>query len=152
MIRGVGTAQETFATMLRERIAPALRELGFRGSAQNYALPTTTHWALLGFQRSKWSDSRRVSFTINVTVVAREAWAHAYAQREWIGMRPTAIADHGPRSGIPTYWHERVGSLLPQQRDRWWDLDSDGDLNTITTEVIAAIRDFVLPAMREHIT
>jgi uncharacterized protein DUF4304 len=139
-----------FATMLRERVAPALREMGFRGSAQNYALPSETHWALLGFQRSMHSDRNTLRFTLNMTVVRRDAWANAYAERAWIGRQPSALVSYAPRDGVSGYWHVRVGSLLPQRRDHWWDLDAEGETDKTATEVVAAIRDYVLPAMREH--
>jgi hypothetical protein len=34
--------------MLADRVAAALREMGFRGSGQNYFLPSDSHWQMLG--------------------------------------------------------------------------------------------------------
>src|SRR5439155_1336209 len=56
------TAQEAFTMMVKDEIAPALRELGFKGSGQRFTLPSETHWALLGLQKFTWSDRDRVDF------------------------------------------------------------------------------------------
>jgi hypothetical protein len=39
-------AQDDYREMIRDHIAPALREMGFKGSGQNYALPSETHWGV----------------------------------------------------------------------------------------------------------
>src|SRR5947209_7169681 len=70
--RPVESAQETFKRMMREQVAPQLRALGFKGSGQRFTLPSDSHWALLGFQRSAWGDSRKGKFTINLTVVSKD--------------------------------------------------------------------------------
>jgi Domain of unknown function (DUF4304) len=50
------TAQEAFTMMVKEQIAPALRELGFKGSGQRFTLPDDEHWALIGLQKFTWSN------------------------------------------------------------------------------------------------
>jgi hypothetical protein len=52
--------------MLRDEIAPELRAAGFKGSRQSFDLPSESHWAVLGFQKSAWSDRQRVTFTVNL--------------------------------------------------------------------------------------
>jgi hypothetical protein len=152
MICGMGAAQESFKTMLRERVAPALRELGFRGSGQRFVLPSATHWAILGFQRSSESDASRVSFTVNLTVVERAAWETRRVEHPWIGRHPSANVSYtaGPGREIPTYWHARIGELMPARDDHWWKLDSETEVAAAATEVISVIRDHGLPAMREQ--
>lgn len=71
------TAQETYQAMVREHIAPRLRELGFRGSGSLYSLPDGDAWRLLGFQRSVSSDRQRVRFTVNFTLADKAAWRGA---------------------------------------------------------------------------
>src|SRR4029079_2033762 len=48
------------------------------------SLASATHWALLGFQRDKWSDKSRLRFTVNVTVVRRDAWDNARKAHPWM--------------------------------------------------------------------
>jgi hypothetical protein len=58
--------------MIREHVAPALREMGFKGSGQNYSLPSETHWVSLWFQKSAYSDALRIRFTVHLLVVGKD--------------------------------------------------------------------------------
>ncbi len=48
--------------------------MGFKGGGQEFVLPDDQHWALLGIQRSRWSDSKGLEFTIQLTVANRKTW------------------------------------------------------------------------------
>lgn len=136
-----GLAQETYNAMLRERIAPALRALGLHGSGRSFALPSDTHFALLGLQTSKWSDSNSVRFTINVTVVGRAIWVLWHQAAPYYGERPSANTRYspGPRELDPDTragcWQQRIGDLMPEHRDHFFqrcvgasDLDAVGSV------------------------
>ena len=146
------TAQKAFEAMLRDEIAPALRALGLKGSGQEFSLPSATHWALLGFQRDRWSNKSSVRFTVNIAVIRRDVWAKASAAHPWMGARPHsrdsgyAVTD----SELPGYWHERIGLLMPRHDDYWWDVDRSTDTKKLAGEIVSAIVTDVLPAMREH--
>jgi Domain of unknown function (DUF4304) len=86
----LATAQETFRTMMKELVGPGLREMGFKGSGQNFSLPSPDYWALLAFQRSAWSDSTALHFTINVLVVERQLWEQMKGERSYVKGNPTA--------------------------------------------------------------
>ena len=139
------TAQEGFKLLLRDRIAPALRDLGFKGSGQTYALTNDACWALLGFQRSTASDARELRFTINLSFVSKVAWESARVQRTFLPARPLANVVYGEQSR----W-ERIGSLLPQCMDKWWRVTAT-PAPSIAAEVVDPVRDFGLPWMRTQI-
>src|SRR5260221_5989221 len=84
------TAQEAFASMMRQRVAPTVRDLGLKGSGQAFSIPSDRYWALIGFQKSGFSTSGAVLFTVNLKVVSREVWAKAYEEGPWRGPKPTA--------------------------------------------------------------
>lgn len=139
--------------MLRDEIAPPLRALGFKGSGQSFYLPSETHWALLGFQKSSYSDS----FTINLTVVGKEEW-RATAKAIW-PVAPIGSKPPGANWSLPpmlearfggAYWATRIGSLMPGNRDRWWPIDPDGDTRDVANAVLAEIAEVAIPAMRER--
>ena len=56
------TAQEVFDAAVREAFGPALRAAGMRGSGKTFTLPDDAHFALLGFQKSQFSDRAGVRF------------------------------------------------------------------------------------------
>ena len=137
------TAQEAFTRMIKAEVAPALRRLGFKGSGQRYELPSKTHWAVVGFQRSTSSDAKHVKFTINATVVSREEWERASNEQPWLGKRPSANA----RSSVG--WEARIGGVMPNTGgDHWWSVTPGSVTEPVAGEVVGAVRDYLLPAMR----
>jgi cold shock CspA family protein len=107
------TAQDTYREMMKTQVAPGLRALGFKGSGQKYELPSPDHWAMLGFQKSAWSDASALRFTVNVLVVSRAAWETERTQRSYVPSRPTANRLWGA-----FVWQRRIGTLLPWPRRR----------------------------------
>jgi Domain of unknown function (DUF4304) len=142
----VDTAQETFRGMIREQIAPRLRTLGFKGSGQRFTLPSESHWALLGFQRSAWGDSNEGSFTINLTVVSKAEWEASRSDRPYRRAAPQANA----YEGVPT-WEERIGMLMPGDLDQWWQIRAGEPTDALAVEIVGAIEDYALPEMRRQI-
>jgi hypothetical protein len=138
-------AQETYGEVLKTLIAPGLRALGFKGSGQNYRLPSDDHWAMLGFQKSTSSDATRVRFTANVLVVSRSAWDAARAEQSYLPEHPTATTYWGTH-----VWQKRIGELLPGGEDMWWDLKAGADVAGLADAIVWVVRDYVLPAMRRQ--
>jgi Domain of unknown function (DUF4304) len=141
-------AQEVFRVMMREQVAPALRELGFRGSGQSFTLPSDEYWALVGFQKSDSSSARAVKFTVNVQVAPKEEWAKAAREKPWLGSRPSPNVVGA--SYVPGGWSERIGLLLPVRTYRWWWVEPDRLTEPVAREVVAAIRDHGLPEMKRR--
>jgi len=139
------TAQDTFKRMIREEVAPALRALGFKGSGQSYTLPSDTHWALLGFQRSKWSNSTKVEFIMNLSVVSKAVWDEARVEFPYYPERPAANERYG-RFDDERFWYERIG-----RGEEWWSLLPGSTTTALSGEVVAAVRDIGLPTMQEQI-
>jgi Domain of unknown function (DUF4304) len=129
--------------MMREQIAPALRTIGMKGSGRVFELPSPEHWALVGFQKSAYSDRNAIRFTLNLTVVDRDVWAATREKKPHLPARPSGNRHYGA-----FLWYSRIGRLLPGGADRWWQLDPNTPLQTLSKEVVAAIQDYALPAMR----
>jgi hypothetical protein len=138
------TAQEAFTKMLKQEVAPALRRLGFKGSGQRYELPSVTHWAIVGFQKFSWSDQQRVEFTLNITVVGKDAWARAREKRPYLSAKPSANVGGG------VGWEERIGNLMPKNEEQRWAVTPDRPTESVAGDVVGAIRDFALPAMHKR--
>jgi len=143
----VATAQQLFAAFLKERIAPGLRDRGFKGSGQVYRLPAAAHYLQVGFQKSVHNDAREVSFTINLQAVSRATWEAARRERSWLPEQPT------PNTHFEAFgcWQQRAGDLMPGRRDVWWSLRRDTDLDQLARELLAAFDDWLIPALRQQI-
>jgi hypothetical protein len=141
------SAQEAFASMLRDELAPRLRQLGLKGSGQAFTLPDDEHWAQIGIQKSQWSTVGAVRFTVNATVTHRDAWDEARKERTYLPRKPAPNTLYGEPA-----WSRRIGELLPGGQDQWWELRADArDPGAVAAAVADAIRDHVLPAMRGHL-
>ena len=140
------TAQDAYTSIMRDRVAPVLREEGFHGSGQVFTLPSDSHYALLGFQRRRVSDRQRVLFTVNVSAVDREAWATAVAEKPALGDRPNANTFYGA-------WAEqaRIGQLLPgPEGDKWWEVTPGASLGALADDVLGALTSYAVPWLRAH--
>jgi hypothetical protein len=141
----VVTAQQVFNDALRLRIAPALRSFGFKGSGAAYELPSDSHWAILGFQKSVASDRYVVKFTINLTVVSKDIWDAERVDRSYLSTKPTPNVQSGPFA-----WEKRIGSLMPDRSDHWWSMSTARSIDPVVEDVLFAIQTYALPAMKEH--
>ena len=140
------TAQQAFASLMRARIAPALRALGFKGSGQTYELPHLETWALIGFQKAARQTAGQVEFTLNVTVADKLGWAQARRREPHLPARPSPNTVYGPAAA----WHSRIGRLLPADRDTWWTITATTDPEPVARGVISAVTEYALPAIRER--
>jgi hypothetical protein len=141
----MATAQETFKAMIRGGIRPRLRAMGFRGPGPSFAWPARGVIALLGFQKSRHSDSDHVKFTINLTVKSEAAWQKARRAYPYLPQRATPNV----RTGVG--WESRIGTLLPGGKDYWWSLRADADWSAIAGEIVSAIETYVVPKLRAQV-
>lgn len=147
MVDAKARVQASFREMLKNQIAPALREMGFKGSGQAYRLDVPDHWAMIGFQRSYWAAPDEISFTINVLVFSKADWDQRREQRPHLPEQPNPNRYYAPN----VLWQHRIGHLLPPKpRDVWWQLKDGEPTEAVAHEVIAGVRDHVLPAIRQQ--
>lgn len=142
------TAQDAYKRLLNDSLSPAFRKRGFSGSAGRYSLSSKTHWALLGFQKSAYSDRDSIKFTINVMVVLRSDWDKFRALSPASPARPTPNAHYSREIG-----GERIGKLDPANRfDKWWTLQPESNLESIAADVLHDVDHWALPWMQAQIT
>lgn len=142
----MATAQDAYKVMLRDHLSPKLRANGFKGSAGAYELPSQSHWVVLGIQASVYSSKDEVKFTLNCQVVPRDVWEEARGERPYLGEKPKPNTIAG---GF--LWHSRIGMLMPAGQDQWWSLRASDNAEVLAGEVAAAVRDYLLPAIRREI-
>ena len=138
-------AKEAYRAMLRDAIAPALREMGFKGSGRLYMMDDDRSWVRLGFQASQFNTADEVSFTINLAVVDKDTWRRQRQERSYLPDVPSP----GTYYGVP-FWQTRIGHVMPERRDVWWALSTGEAVGPVVSEVLAAIRDCAIPALTEQ--
>ena len=139
------STQELFKTLLKNIVAPQLRKIGFKGSGQNYHIPSESHWLLLSFQKSTFSDSSNLSFTVNLYAITKKEWHKAHSTHSYFPSKPTATTFWG------VGWQKRIGRLLPENHDHWWTLTLNTDVQSVSKDVVATIEKYALPAIQEQL-
>ena len=46
------------------------------------------------------------------------------------------------------HWRQRIGTLMPDRADRWWDVASETEGGTVAMELNAALKDYGFPALQ----
>jgi hypothetical protein len=136
--------QESYKAMVKNLLSPELRAMGFKGSGGRYSLPSEECWALLGFQKSTYSDAVKLQFTVNLAVVTRSDWAALRASEPFHPEKPSA------QLGTSKAGHNvRIGQLYSDEPgDWWWSMRSDADSAEVASSVLDGIREYGLPWMR----
>ncbi|RBY94265.1 hypothetical protein DQ244_02705 [Blastococcus sp. TBT05-19] len=142
-------APRLFEEMVKGRIAPALRDLGMRGSGQNFRLPNEDgDYALLGFQKDSWDGTMR--FTANVAFHSARGWQDARDRHGWLPAQPTASSMYAVEPDLQG-WSERIGHLMDPPHDHWWTIPTESDVPVVADHVIAVVRGTVLPQLRTRL-
>ncbi|NJD29743.1 MAG: DUF4304 domain-containing protein [Chloroflexi bacterium] len=136
------TAQGTFRDMLRLEIAPGMRALGFKGSGGRYVLPDDQRWQVVAFQRNRYSRADYLTFTVNLTVADRAAWAQTRSDQMWLPEAPSGNTTYPVDKTIVI----RLGNLMPPGgEDRWWEVIPSRTTAQVSSEILRAIETRGIP-------
>jgi hypothetical protein len=112
---GGPSASETLSQLLRDEIAPTLRELGMKGSGGKFRLDRGDYRATLELQKSSGNRKSICEFTFNLA-----AWNRR-------------ISSGGG------YWDARIGEVLPDMGDTWWVLPANASTEDLKNDLHRAV-------------
>ncbi len=108
--------------MMRDRVGPAVRELGFTGRTRDFRYQEGPMRAGVVLQKSRWNTKDEVEFTFNIG-----------ARNESTGA---------------TFGIGRLGHLLPEMEGTWWRVTTEASASVTAAAVVRAMRDYALPAIQ----
>ncbi len=111
-----------------------IRPAGFRGSGRRFHRAQGSLFSALCFQGSQWNSCDRASFTLNVRIVLplfHRAWSRKAMPKN-------------PASAVAVV-NARIGLLMPDERDLWWETSSSNASASLAQEVCGAIEVYALP-------
>ena len=137
------SAQDIFKKHFKEDIAPEFRKRGFQGSGQKFRYKDDTHFIHVGIQKSQFSDSNNINFTMNLQFINKYEWNKVLLDRP-----------HWPKTPSPNVFYglglnKRIGLLMPENRDLWWDLNDKSDLESLKNDIIEKIDMFIIPVIQK---
>jgi hypothetical protein len=117
-----------------------------RGSGGRFEFPSDVVWAQMGFQKSTYSDSQEVRFTVNLSVIRREAWEEHRLGRQHLGEKPTPTLHYGA-------WADqvRIGTLTPEGGDKWWRIVRGVQSVTVLEDALHDLLTYGVPWLRERL-
>lgn len=119
-------------------IAPFLKEQGFKKTGRHWYRQNPESFFAINLQTSSWDSTR---FTLNLGVHVPRLFSFFSEQTEI-----------EKRKYYQCGFRERIGPLMPEQKDHWWEIDYGTSLKRIGEEIVASLRDYGLPWLEAHLT
>ena len=112
-----------------DAMSSVLKPAGFNKRGSVFQRPTANVVHLVSLQSSASSTALRCRVTVNLAV--------------WVPrLYPTRKPDVWDSP-----WQQRLGLVMPEPRDRWWQVESDPTAEAAGVEIRTALTCFALPAL-----
>lgn len=122
-------------------IHPDLKAYGFAKTGNYFHLKRDNNWGVINFQKSQGSTKEITRFTINIGTCSNAI--RQFDDYE-SSKRPATYDCH---------WSFRIGHLIPENYDKWWDIDNTVGLPiSLIEEIRTALLQFGIPAIEQHIS
>lgn len=116
-----------------------LKPLGYKKKGNNFYRLDGEIGCLLSFQRSMYNDSNYIRFTLNIALDAPKIRVFQF---------PQANADYPSESECII--RLRIGQLLPEKQDYWYEITPDTDEETLCSELKNHIEQYIIPYFAKH--
>ncbi|KPJ65105.1 MAG: hypothetical protein AMJ43_11410 [Coxiella sp. DG_40] len=131
----------SYKRIIEKHVLPFLEELGFRRFGDSFKIIVSGNIGIIDFQKSNKSTNNHVFFTVNLAVILHSLY-------EFEGFH-TPIEKLREENG---HWRERLGYLLPERSDVWWEVSKDTDMDAIGHELVLIIKDYAIPEIMQYIS
>jgi len=118
--------------------ANRLSQDGFRKNGSKFRRVFPQSAALIEFQRSSTNTQETLSFTINLAVVCG------------LLLDPDGKRLQESRA-IDGHLRARIGSLLPDQQDKWWKISAETDASALASEIADIIDSKAIPYLLRYV-
>jgi hypothetical protein len=126
--------------MLNEVITPSLQLFNFSRSGHTFYVSKRGNWGLVNFQKSKWSTSDKLEFTVRLGIASTNLLK--FFRPVTSELRPGISACH---------WQIALGRLLKPHKD-WWVISANTSFEDISKEVRHYVVDIGLPEMDKYLS
>jgi hypothetical protein len=120
--------------VIAEAAKPILKAAGYKRSARHFHREADGLVRVVHFQASAWNDATSARFTINLHVTC--SGFHEAFTGEPFPKNPGSAA---------AFAEERIGRVMPENRDVWWTVEPNADTKAVSAEVEKALREYGLP-------
>ncbi len=129
-------------TIVERGLAPSLKQAGFRRHGDNFSRKYGEALHVVNFQRNKWNTKESGKFTLNVG-------AHFPSIATLLFGKDPMPAN--PKE-VRCLLRVRVGLLMPDERDHWWDITPQTSADDFTQEMGAVCSSYIFPWLEQFKT
>lgn len=131
---------DKFKHLLTE-LTSLLKAYGYSKKGNTFFLNGNGNWGLIEFQKSKSNLPGTISFTINIGVFSSVLW-------EKLGYGKPKEKPDTPMC----QWTMRIGFLMPQKKDHWWQINDQHDIKLIIDEISKVLVELGIPQVNLHLS
>lgn len=129
---------EDFKSVITE-VNAYLKNYGFKKHKDTFFIKKDNNWGLINFQKSK--DPGNTKFTINLGVVS--GVLRDFIQGEKLLDTPDLTECH---------LCKRIGDLLPEGTDYWWQIDNTESFGTLVNEINEVLKSIAIVEIHKNIS
>ena len=128
------TLDRAFAELVRT-IALKLKDRGFTRNGVKLQVKSDRNFGIIEFQRSTSSSAEGLRFTVNLGIILGD------------------LLDRSTRTPGMMFAHvrQRLGHLMPDPSDRWWQLDAATQVDTLAGELASALIESGVPFIERYL-
>ncbi|MDQ0231864.1 DUF4304 domain-containing protein [Metabacillus malikii] len=129
--------KQIYEHIKKNTISPLLKELGFKKKGNNYYKETNELAYTLNVQGSKWNDTERVDFRINLGIFSKAIYTPSYLQFSGypVGKYPQVV-DSVLQTSI---------SSIKDGIDKWYVIESHTNVEKLEEMLLEDIEQVVMP-------
>jgi Domain of unknown function (DUF4304) len=120
-----------FRKIVLNRMHQILKPSGFRKTGSTFSADTNDVVLFVQLQSSSKTTSVRLVATINLGVFSRTI--------------ATRVGNTRKPNILDAQWQERIGLLMEERRDRWWEISSNEEALEVGEEIARILREAALP-------
>ncbi|WP_052707869.1 DUF4304 domain-containing protein [Vibrio neptunius] len=120
--------------VIKMELVPFLKQSGFKKKGRNFYREHDNRIEVINIQSSQWNNGQAGRFTLNIGIYFPEI---------------AKLAESPKFIGLPKEYdctlRERIGLLTSENKDIWWEVDSQSELSLVGSDLATKARQFCLP-------
>lgn len=132
-------SNDCYNSLLKD-ISAFLKKKGFSRSGSTFYIERDNNFGMIYFQKSSKSNAEEKIFTINIGICSHKL---LFFSPNLLSKKPTIEICH---------WRKRLGHLLSDNRDVWWSIKDEEQIDALASELKLYINDMAIPAIEQHIS
>ncbi len=130
---------EDFKNIVKEDIAPYLKELGFKKQRNNFLRPINDFVQVFNVQQSSYNFPHDKSFTFNLGF---------YNEEIFIETQEREVPDF-PKT-YNGMFSIRISTLMNSEKDKWFKLNRATNIRKLKKEIRNVMKDYIIPFFTDY--